>query len=119
MKDEASQTSPGHEILYVCTIAFVLLVVSLGVIRLHFPGVVRALWPDYWTFGAQEAKLRQEDAAKALGVPRRLTIELPGGEEVRLVLIPAGEFVMGGRTPPGELEEQYGDDGVPGKLCAR
>lgn len=110
MKNEASQTSPGHEILYVCTIAFVLLLVSLGAICLYFPDVVRAFWPDDWTFGAQEAKLRQEDAAEALGVPRQLTIELPGGEKMRLVLIPAGEFVMGGRTPPGELEEQYGDD---------
>ena len=44
-----------------------------------------------WPFGAAEAKRRQEGA----GRPWRRTIELGDGVCIELVLIPAGQFVMG------------------------
>ena len=51
-----------------------------------------------WPFDAKEARRRQEETAKALGVPVNKTIAAGG---LKLVLVPAGEFVMG--SPATEL----------------
>jgi len=53
-----------------------------------------------WPFGAAEAKRRQEETAALLGVPVERDIDLGKGVKLRLVLIPAGEFIMG--SPKGE-----------------
>jgi len=48
-----------------------------------------------WPFGPAEAKRRQEETAKALGIPVEKEVDLGGGVTMKLVLIPAGEFLMG------------------------
>lgn len=53
-----------------------------------------------WPFDAAEAKRRQEETARALGIPVEKDIDLGKGVKLRLGLIPAGEFDMG--SPPGE-----------------
>jgi len=54
-------------------------------------------WKVYtqWPFDAAEAKRRQEETAKALGVPVEQDIDLGKGVKLTMVLIPAGEFMMG------------------------
>ncbi|MCE5239739.1 formylglycine-generating enzyme family protein [bacterium] len=53
-----------------------------------------------WPFDSAEAKRRQAETARALGCATERTLDLPGGGQLTLVLIPAGEFTMG--APPGE-----------------
>jgi formylglycine-generating enzyme required for sulfatase activity/lysophospholipase L1-like esterase len=53
-----------------------------------------------WPFDQAEARERQKATATQLGWPERKTIALPAGESLELVLVPAGEFVMG-RNPEG------------------
>lgn len=48
-----------------------------------------------WPFDDKEAKRRQAETAKALGLPVELSVEMPGGARMDMVLIPAGEFLMG------------------------
>jgi formylglycine-generating enzyme required for sulfatase activity len=48
-----------------------------------------------WPFDAQEAAKRQADAAKALHVPKDLTVDLTDKLRMKLTLIPAGRFLMG------------------------
>ena len=48
-----------------------------------------------WPFDATEAAKRQDDTAKALGVPRERTLDLGGGVALKFILIPAGKFMMG------------------------
>ena len=54
--------------------------------------------PD-WPFDANEAARRQQ----AAGPVTRQTIDLGDGQEIDMVLVPAGEFLMGSST--GELDE--------------
>ncbi|MBI2192837.1 MAG: hypothetical protein HYU36_12725 [Planctomycetes bacterium] len=61
-----------------------------------------------WPFDAAEAKRRQQETAQVLGLPVEYDVDLPGGVKMRMVLIPAGEFVMG--SPDGESGR--GDDEV-------
>ncbi len=52
-----------------------------------------------WPFGAEEARRRQDEA----GRQREVTVDLGGGVTMRLVRIPAGEFVFGSLN--GEPDE--------------
>jgi formylglycine-generating enzyme required for sulfatase activity len=63
-----------------------------------------------WPFDEAEAKRRQEETAKALGVKVEQDIDLGGGVKMTFVLIPAGEFLMGSppTTSPEQLVKQYG-----------
>jgi formylglycine-generating enzyme required for sulfatase activity len=70
------------------------------------PGPVPAgKWRVYteWPFDAAEARRRQGETAKALGVPVEKSVDLGGGVKLDLVLIPAGEFLMGPKYTPERL----------------
>lgn len=54
---------------------------------------------DGWPFDAAEAAKRQA----AAGLPATLKIDLAGGQVMELVLVPAGEFILG--DPAGEADE--------------
>ncbi|MGA2502403.1 MAG: formylglycine-generating enzyme family protein [Tepidisphaeraceae bacterium] len=59
-----------------------------------------------WPFDQDEAQRRQRDTAEALGLPIEKDVDLGNGVMVRLVLIPAGRFVMG--SPYSELGHNLG-----------
>jgi len=65
-----------------------------------------------WPFDEAEAKRRQTATAKALGVKAEQDIDLGGGVMMAVVLIPAGDFLMG--SPPTTSTEKiaatYGGD---------
>jgi len=73
-------------------------------------------WKIYlkWPFDEAEARRRQSETAKALGVNVEQDIDLGNGVKMTLVLIPAGEFAMGGRLSPEEVKKRWG--GVPEKI---
>ena len=48
-----------------------------------------------WPFNADEAARRQEETAKALGIPKVRDVDLGGSVKITLVLIPAGKYRMG------------------------
>jgi formylglycine-generating enzyme required for sulfatase activity len=48
-----------------------------------------------WPFDANEAKRRQAETAAALGVPAKTSVDLGKGVPMELVLIPAGELMIG------------------------
>jgi len=56
--------------------------------------------PDGWPFDATQAAKRQADAAKELSVPKQLSVDLGKGVPLKLMLIPAGKFMMGEAAPP-------------------
>jgi formylglycine-generating enzyme required for sulfatase activity/tRNA A-37 threonylcarbamoyl transferase component Bud32 len=78
------------------------------------PVVAQGQAPTYtaWPFDAAEAARRQNETAKALGLPKETTLDLGKGVTLKLVLIPAGSFVMGTRKedfpklPPEETQPQ-------------
>jgi len=65
-----------------------------------------------WPFDEAEAKRRQKAAADALGVKVEEEIDLGGGVKMTMVLIPAGEFLMGSppTTSPEQIEKTFGKD---------
>jgi uncharacterized caspase-like protein len=48
-----------------------------------------------WPFDSKEAKRRQQETAKALGVPVETELDCGDGVKLKLTLIPAGKFIMG------------------------
>ncbi len=59
-----------------------------------------------WPFGLEEAKRRQDETAKALNVKVEDELDL-GSERMKLVLIPAGEFMMGDTQTPEEVHQRW------------
>ena len=76
--------------LVVIVAAVALLLAGKGCASIFGPGKLAG-----WPFDAAEAKRRQEEAARTLGVPVETELDLGDGVTMKLVLIPAGEFVMG------------------------
>lgn len=66
-----------------------------------------------WPFDAAEAKHRQEETAQALGCQAERVADLPGGGKLTLVLIPAGEFMMGAPAEESPLDP---DEAPPFKV---
>jgi len=58
--------------------------------------------------GDAQAEKAPKDAARATTPPKTLTLELPKGVKMKLVLIPAGEFMMGGKLTPAEAVKLFG-----------
>jgi len=72
-----------------------------------------------WPFDAKEARRRQEATAKMLGAPVEKIVDLGGFVYLELVLIPAGEFLIGSPDPATEVarknpfrtnEDQFEDE---------
>jgi formylglycine-generating enzyme required for sulfatase activity len=61
-----------------------------------------------WPFDSAEARRRQQETARALGVPVEKTLDLGGGVKLELVLIPAGEFVMGSPADENGRDDDEG-----------
>jgi len=61
-----------------------------------------------WPFDAKEAVRRQQETAKALGIPKVLTFEIGFGQKLEFILVPAGEFVMG--SPKKKLKRKADED---------
>src|ERR1035437_7440707 len=61
-----------------------------------------------WPFDAQEAARRQEATAKALGVPKEVTLDLGDQGQIKFALIPAGRFMMG--TADAETVPHWKDE---------
>ena len=60
-----------------------------------------------WPFSAAEAQRRQKETAATLGIPVVKTIHLGGGVKLEMVLIPAGEFIMG--SPKDQAQRSNSD----------
>jgi formylglycine-generating enzyme required for sulfatase activity len=77
---------------------------------------------EVWPFSASEAERRQEETAKALGVPVKKTITLGKNAQGKpvtmdLMLIPAGTFVMGTGQMPSARDLWIGiAAGAPGAI---
>jgi formylglycine-generating enzyme required for sulfatase activity len=85
----------------------------------HGPPETRFAWPSdtskarlytKWPFDAAQAQRRQAETAEALGTTVERDIDLGEGVKLTLVLIPAGEFLMGSppTTSPEQLKSAYG-----------
>jgi formylglycine-generating enzyme required for sulfatase activity len=58
-------------------------------------GVGKAERYHLWPFDAYEARQRRTATVAATGLPEKMAVPLPGGLSLDLVLLPAGEFLMG------------------------
>ncbi len=65
----------------------------------------------HWPFDVQEAKTRQHNAARRLGVPVSRDLTLDNNVRMAFMLIPAGQFVMGSDLDAMELERRFGGVG--------
>ncbi len=69
--------------------------------------IVKLATDGTWPFDWAEARRRQEQAARQLGLPVETSVDLDGEAAIRMVLIPPGEFVMGSpSTEPGRYREE-------------
>jgi len=66
-----------------------------------------------WPFDAKEAKRRQEETAKALNAKTTSALNLAKGVTMKLVLVPAGKFMMG--SPRTEVRRKR-DEGPQHKV---
>ncbi len=75
-------------------------------------------WKVYteWPFGAGEARRRQAETAKGLGIPVEKTLDLGNGVTLELELIPAGRFMMGTPEPVEPDWVSLMDDIVKGQI---
>jgi formylglycine-generating enzyme required for sulfatase activity len=80
-------------ILALAAIAF-----ALGAAGCRGQGQDQLAFKLVWPFDATEARRRQKKAAEALGVPVEKAVDLGGGIKLELVLVPDGQFTMGGRS---------------------
>jgi formylglycine-generating enzyme required for sulfatase activity len=55
----------------------------------------KAVIYDKWPFDAKEAQKRQEETAKALDMPKEITLDIDKKMKMKMELIPAGVFIMG------------------------
>ena len=76
----------------------------------QLPFSIYAAWP----FDTKEAARRQQETAQALGLPVEKAVDLGDGVKIELVLIPAGEFMMGSAISPEETLRRGGGEGFPG-----
>ncbi|NOX54395.1 MAG: formylglycine-generating enzyme family protein, partial [Planctomycetes bacterium] len=74
------------------------------------PKAARECRTPNWPFDSAEAKRRQRETAKRLGLPVELEIEVSGDLKLAFVFIPPGEFVMGAADGPE-------DEGPPHRVC--
>jgi len=63
-----------------------------------------------WPFGAKEAAQRQNDSAKALGIRKVLILNLGKRLPMKLVLIPAGTFIMGSLKTERDNRDVFNDE---------
>jgi hypothetical protein len=90
------------------------LLLALGVFGAGF-------WNEWtnWQFDEVEAKRRQQAAADELGVPVETAVDLGGGVNLELVLIPPGMFDMGSpEEEVGRTADRVGA-GAAGRLRRR
>jgi formylglycine-generating enzyme required for sulfatase activity len=66
------------------------IVIAVGL----FGGWMWKTWTVWW-FDADEARRRQAEAARQLGLPVETEVAFGGGAKLELVLVPAGRFRMG------------------------
>jgi sulfatase modifying factor 1 len=60
-----------------------------------------------WPFDAKEAVRRQDETAKSLGVDKDLTLTAGDKFQMKLILIPAGKFMMGTSKEQYEVDSSY------------
>ncbi len=85
-----------------------LLALFMAVVMLVGCGAPEVKVYEEWPFGEKAAKRRQRETAEALGVPVEKEIQLGDGLSMKMVLIPAGEFMMGSKLSPDEVADRYG-----------
>ena len=82
-------------------------------------GPAKATVYTKWPVDAAEAKRRQAETAKALGVKVEQDVELAPGVKITMVLVPAGDFLMGSAATAAEVarlaasEARYFEDEHP------